>query len=332
MLREFGELLRTFLSRQGIVAAMAVFFDAPNAEFVRRLPAKRQALDIYLVDLRENRKLRSSERTRTYSRNGHGVVEGRAPEWVDAHYLITAWDPSRDPTDADRTLREHQLLRRVSAALLAGEPLTPASVYAPDPVPTPESPTSPGWPEDFHNTELPLQVLPPEGFLKLSDFWTSMGLGPSVLWKPVVYLVATVPLPLPAYPEQPVVTTLLSVLGQTADAAGQTLVPKTAHLWAQIGGMVRERYRDPRTGRPAIRPVKDARIRLEAVTGTALQATRSDDQGRFQFLWAPLPAGDEVERRYVLVARHRQLGEASRRVTLPAADGEYDLEFNPQNL
>src|SRR5688572_12734716 len=66
------------------------------------------ALDVYLVDLREHRRLRSNERARE-------VVDGvsfaeRAPDRVDCHYLISAWSPAQPAVGVEPTLDEHALL------------------------------------------------------------------------------------------------------------------------------------------------------------------------------------------------------------------------------
>src|SRR5215831_7923633 len=47
------------------------------------------SLNVYLVDLRENRKLRSNERERTVV--GSDVYETPPARRVDCHYLISAW-------------------------------------------------------------------------------------------------------------------------------------------------------------------------------------------------------------------------------------------------
>ena len=72
-------------------------------------------LNVYLVDMRENRKLRSNERSRE---NHNGVViEEPAPARMDCHYLISAFstaEPQLEPT-----LDEHTLLYAVAAVLHA---------------------------------------------------------------------------------------------------------------------------------------------------------------------------------------------------------------------
>ncbi|MCA9620775.1 MAG: DUF4255 domain-containing protein [Myxococcales bacterium] len=50
------------------------------------------AVNVFLVELRENRELRSNERTRELD-NGL-VTETKAPRRVNCHYWITAWSPA----------------------------------------------------------------------------------------------------------------------------------------------------------------------------------------------------------------------------------------------
>ena len=89
------------------------------------------SLDVYLVDLRENRKLRSNERVRTTDGNGY-VFEERVPDRLDCHYLISAWSPATlAPPLVDPTLDEHALLYEVAAALMLNAPFNPTRVYAP---------------------------------------------------------------------------------------------------------------------------------------------------------------------------------------------------------
>src|SRR5262245_56010696 len=87
----------------GITSDAQVRFQPPDEDwraYVKTLtvggnPAN--ALNVYLVDLRENRRLRSNEKERAYL-NGD-VVESVSPRRVDCHYLISAWSPA-DPTPA----------------------------------------------------------------------------------------------------------------------------------------------------------------------------------------------------------------------------------------
>src|SRR5688572_18039719 len=63
------------------------------------------ALDIYLVELREHRKLRSNERERGFE-NGFAFSE-RFPDRIDCHYLISAWSPTQLAPGVEPTLDEH---------------------------------------------------------------------------------------------------------------------------------------------------------------------------------------------------------------------------------
>src|SRR6266498_3376631 len=74
----------------------------------------RRALNVYLVDLRENRKLRSNERVRTVE-NGI-VADEPVPARLDCHYLVTAWSPATE--GQGRTAEEHELLHQVVSVLM----------------------------------------------------------------------------------------------------------------------------------------------------------------------------------------------------------------------
>src|SRR5207237_48407 len=76
----------------------------------------------------------------------------------------------------------------------------------------------------------------PAGGPKRVEFVPTVGQGR--VGRPVVSLVASVPVGLAQGPEYPVVTTLTTVTGQTDDATQRRLVPGTEHPWHQIGGRV----------------------------------------------------------------------------------------------
>lgn len=137
-------------------------------------------LNVYLADVRENRKLRSNARTRVME-NGM-ISEKPAPARIDCHYLITAWSPSGDTAQVEATLDEHGLLYKAIAVLMNREVLVPRQVYAPGELPN-------GFPEAIVDDEIPLAVLPVEGFGKLPEFWGTV----DWRWKPMIYLVVTLP-------------------------------------------------------------------------------------------------------------------------------------------
>ena len=67
------------------------------------------ALNVYLVDLRENRQLRSNERVREAKRHRQRNTSARR---VDCHYLITAWSPAVITPAVEPTLDEHSCSTR----------------------------------------------------------------------------------------------------------------------------------------------------------------------------------------------------------------------------
>src|SRR5271166_2666569 len=64
------------------------------------------ALNVYLVELKENRMLRSNGRLRQVSSGM--VTEKPLPRWVDVLYLITAWDPATPGPAVEPSIVEHE--------------------------------------------------------------------------------------------------------------------------------------------------------------------------------------------------------------------------------
>ena len=84
----------------------------------------RNALNVYLFEIRENRKLRSNSHTRQIE---NGIAHDTpAPPRIDCHYLITAWSPATVTPAIEPTLDEHTLLYEVTAALMDQQSLVPA--------------------------------------------------------------------------------------------------------------------------------------------------------------------------------------------------------------
>src|SRR5687768_16717350 len=124
---------------------------------------KRKALNVYLVDVHENAKLRSNERVRVY--DGGIVADEPAPTRLDCHYLVTAWSPAAET--AGRSGDEHRLLYQAARALLARRPLVPAAVWGG---------TLPGtFVALTDDMRLPMTVAPSEGYMHVSHFWGAMG-------------------------------------------------------------------------------------------------------------------------------------------------------------
>jgi hypothetical protein len=223
MIHHLDNLLRHLFLAQiaEITSEDQVGFQPPDEEWRGHVTnLEGNALNIYLVDLRENRQLRSNERVRAVQ---NGIVsETPAPRRVDCHYLITAWSPAETTPAVEPTLDEHTLLAEVTGILMQNESLIPREVYAPNPLPA-------TFPPEVADAELPTSVLPVEGFLKLAEFWGTMGANHR--WKPAVYLVVTIPVILRTEIAGPMVTTRITEYRHTGK-------PETAEVWIQIGGHV----------------------------------------------------------------------------------------------
>jgi len=253
------------------------------------------AINVYLVDLRENRKLRSTEKLRTTSPIGD-VTETVVPRRLDCHYLISAWSPADVTPAIEPTLDEHAALYLVASELAQHDPIIPAELYAPGPVPA-------TFPPGFATAEMPIAVVPPEGFIKLAEFWGAMG--EKHRWKPVVYLIVTLPILTPGQPVGPMVTTSITEMLTTGSpASGETLI--------QVGGTVRDAQVPPQ-------PVNGAWVELLTAAGTRLQLATTGTDGRFTFI--SVAAGN-----YQLRASRVGLGVIIRNITVPSPSGEYDLQ------
>jgi hypothetical protein len=249
----------------------------------------RTALNVYMLDLRENRKLRSNERIRTFQ-NGT-VNEEAAPARMDCHYLITAWSPAN--TEALKVAAEHPLLAETMAVVMHNQPLVPRQIFAPNPLPT-------GFPAFAADADLPCQVLPPEGFPKLAEFWGTMGA--SHRWKPAIYIVVTVPVVYEVMIAGPMVTT--SITEQHLRDSQNSVI-----VWIQIAGTVRDSNQ---------MPVDAAWVRLETTTGDPLQTpVETDKSGRFTF--TGLTEGD-YQLHVVALGFDRAYP-----IGVPSAGGSYDI-------
>jgi hypothetical protein len=251
-----------------------------------------------LVDIRENRKLRSNEVFRQYDAAGAVFDELPAPTRADCHYLITAWSPAdEDLSDPENgahggTGEEHELLHQVASVLNDHQPLVPNAVFGG---------TFPGgFDNDLKTEALPTQLLPVEGFPKYAEFWGTMG--PNQAWKPAVYLVVTVPLRVAKRMAGPPVTTLGADWRPDWDQPGDLVL--------DIGGLVFD----------GTNTVAGATVRLENLAGGVVQTNTSDDLGRFRF--ARLS-----EQKYVLRAWVTGIGDDARQVDVPSPAGEYDLHL-----
>ena len=216
------------------------------------------ALNVYLFDLRENRKLRSNERVRSVTNDA--ASETPAPARLDCHYLISAWSPAEQSPATEPTVDEHRLLYGVTAVLMTSAPLKPAAIYGGDPS------LKNNW-GPFWDMELPTEVLPAEGFPKLAEFWGAMGANNR--WKPVVYLVVTLPVAMPSVAAGPLVTTQV----MKYQLGAEPMKPETT---IHFGGQVCDSGTQ--------QPIPDAIVEFAGVglrtKGVGLR-TKSDSKGHF---------------------------------------------------
>lgn len=264
-------------------------------------------LNVYLADLRENRRLRSNERER--QQIGPDVFDTPPPRKVDCHYLISAWSPVPVTLTADPTPTEHALLAEVARVLGAHDEIDADAVYA--------AATPPALPPPaLAGERLPLTLLPVEGFPKIAEFWGTMG--QNSRWKPFVSVVITVTLRETPVPAGPLVTTVFTHTLPTD-------FPAAVETRFHIGGTVLRAAGDANV-------VPLAYVELLTTGGMRLQAARADALGRFVF--ADVPAGN-----YQLRARLTVLPPPAmppppatavsplNPVTVPSPGGGYDLHF-----
>ena len=109
MFAELDETIRRLLIREVPLdpSEIDVSFATPDREWSSRLT--RPTVNCFLCDVRENVKLRSTERQVRRDSNNH-VTSSRAPVRIDATYQLTTW--ARAAED------EHQLLWRVLSAVI----------------------------------------------------------------------------------------------------------------------------------------------------------------------------------------------------------------------
>jgi hypothetical protein len=277
---------------------LQVRFEAPDQDWLDYLsdlsPAGSPVLgvDCYLVELRENTMLRSNEWLQT-EQNG-SVFREPAPMRVDLHYLVSAWDSATISETLEPGLEEHKLLYAVLAVLAAATPLNAGRIYPPG---SAELGTVPGPIQDF---DLPTRLVPPEGYAKLAEFWTSMG--STVRWRPAAHLVVTLPVLLEHELVGEPVTTELVGYGIDGGPVVDTRI--TVGVEALHGGAA----------------VPGAWVRLETTAGDAVAEGRADSSGHIVFEVTP---GS-----YLLQARATGLDTPlPTPIEIPSSNGGYRVSF-----
>ena len=103
------------------LTANDVGFDPPNADWRQRVGvAGRLLINAYLIEFRENRRLRRTEPVRGFA--GGSITETPAPYRVDCHYLVSAWSPAAFGQAVEPTIDEHQLLGDIVTSLDRADP------------------------------------------------------------------------------------------------------------------------------------------------------------------------------------------------------------------
>jgi hypothetical protein len=301
MLDNIDHMLRHLFVTEvpGITSPLQVRFQPPDDDWRTYVSTLgQQALNVYMIELKENRLLRSSGFTRDVKL---GLVsETPLPRYVDVSYLITAWDPAPHHPAVEPTVVEHELLWRVTVALMHADPLTPNRIYAPNPLPI-------GFPTLIENAELPTSILPLDGFGKHAEFWGTMP-GNNHPWRPAVLLIVTLPVILKVVSVSPLVTTRITEYRISK-------IPGDVEMWAEIGGTVYDATVVP----PA--EVQGASVTIDDSGGSLLATTATDAQGRFIF---NLLRPGNYQLRFSATGHP---AAPPRDITVPSPTGEYNLQF-----
>jgi hypothetical protein len=295
VLDQVDELIRAVLLRDvpELTSADQIRFQPPDDDW-RTAVANlgRNAVSIYLLDLRENRALRDHEWHVVFESDGPKREVG--PLRVDAHYLISAWSPAAVTPAIEPTLDEHALLYHVLAALTNADPLNPTGVYPPgsaalaavDPL--------------IRDADLPVQIVPAEGWPKLAEFWGAMGANGR--WKPALWFTVTVPVAMTRQIAGPLVTTRIIEFRQGSN-------PATAERWLQIGGTVTD---------AAGHPVSNVAVKITSGPNATVGSTTTGDDGRFT-------VGALHVDGYDITATKPGVGAAEDNTAIPSPAGGYDL-------
>jgi hypothetical protein len=302
MINVLDKLIRKLLVDQvdDLTDDLQVRFEPPGQDWVDYLSDQSSGGDPLLgvnccpVELRENATLRSNEMVE--SERAGVLVREPAPMRVDVHYLVTAWDSAAMSETIEPGLAEQKLLYDVLTALVLATPLNATRIFAPGAVPG-------SVPAAIKDVDLPTKVVPPEGYTKLAEFWGAMG--PTIRWRPAIYLIVTLPVLLNT-----------DVVGEpvTTEQVGYALddwpvVESRVSIGVEVGKGA------------AMTPIPNAWVRLETPTGASVQEARTDADGHLVF--ADVPEGS-----YVLRARAAGLNPPTPKdIQIPSANGGYRVRF-----
>jgi hypothetical protein len=177
MFHDLDATLRAMLDDPAAPAdlrAADVSFDPPDKDLAPSTPT----VDLFLLDLQENRMLRDPSPAR--ERVGRVVVNHRPPR-MDCSYLVTTWSAR---SGALKVEEEHRLLGQ-TLLWLGGFPVV-AARFLQGSLATPPQPTPP-----------PLEVAQSREGVNLGQFWSALGVAP----RPAFTLTVTIALQMVLKPE-----------------------------------------------------------------------------------------------------------------------------------
>ena len=218
MISQMTEMLKLIISENVPLARIGV---RPPDKDWRNWIAGGLKVNIYLVNVYENMAMRSTERKTTIN---NGIVEETpSPRWVECCYLITAWSEINDFA-LNPLEEEYAMLQDIIGTLMRHDPIVPAEINHPLPA---------GIPAEYENREFRTELMSPEGFDNMGEFWSTME---ETAWRPGIYLKVSVPILPPSRPAGPMVTTRISHYhfwdpdNASLSESSETLI--------QIGGLV----------------------------------------------------------------------------------------------
>lgn len=302
--------------------SLTVRFAPPNDDF----PAQGEQspfLNVFLVDVRENRKIRRNEKIPAGRPSNEQTTW--APAKLDCHFLATAFVPDNNSAE-NSTVEENRLLYEVAAALLRHSPLVLRKIFRlPDDFPEPDElsgPADPNWAgitllddvdrrdlttlkndptllaRDLH--VLPVETMPPDGYPKLSEFWGLMG--SKARWRPSVYFIVTLPVERKRRQRGPLVESIATrIVNQNAKTQRKddgTLVATNAEMTITIGGVVLRSSTavrrasvtltaTPKRRTPQMPDIGHTPTEPKNADTKVERTTESDEDGRFGFVLVP---------------------------------------------
>lgn len=219
-----------------------VSFETPDKNYKPQNPDS--AINLFLYEVKENRKLRTSEPITEPS--GNGFIKRQPALRVDCSYLVTAWMDGI--TGASKIQEEHRLLGQ-AFFWLSRFPIIPDSFFVGGMVGQPFPP--------------PSMVAQWDAAKNQGEFWNSLGIPP----RPYFNLIVTIAMDLEQLSQEYIVTNTITGYQQTSRM-------NTNEERYQIGGHVLD---------SGLNPAPGAWVRVETASGEPLQTTETNELGRFTF-------------------------------------------------